>query len=83
MYAGFSVYIYRDFIYFLVKHYLNCNSLLFQGSSKSKISEAESRIFWLSLVICQVLWVVFFFATLFRLDLKFLVSNSIIIYLLP
>ncbi|KAJ8318462.1 hypothetical protein KUTeg_003553 [Tegillarca granosa] len=43
-----------------------------KGSSKSKISEAESRIFWLSLVICQVLWVVFFFAALFRLDLKFL-----------
>ncbi|KAI8796675.1 Golgi apparatus membrane protein TVP23 B [Biomphalaria glabrata] len=41
-----------------------------KGSGTIKISVAESRIFWLSLIVCQVLWAVFFFATIFQLSLK-------------
>ncbi|XP_058537110.1 Golgi apparatus membrane protein TVP23 homolog A isoform X5 [Ochotona princeps] len=35
-------------------------------------TEAEARIFWLGLVICPIIWVVFFFSTLFSLRLKWL-----------
>ncbi|XP_029802106.1 Golgi apparatus membrane protein TVP23 homolog A isoform X2 [Suricata suricatta] len=35
-------------------------------------TEAEVRIFWLSLIICPVIWIVFFFGTLFSLKLKWL-----------
>lgn len=36
-------------------------------------TEAEARIFWLGLIICPVIWIVFFFSTLFSLKLKWLV----------
>ncbi|XP_009949487.1 PREDICTED: Golgi apparatus membrane protein TVP23 homolog A-like, partial [Leptosomus discolor] len=35
-------------------------------------TEAEARIFWLGLIICPVIWTVFFFSTLFSLRLKWL-----------
>ncbi|XP_041531869.1 Golgi apparatus membrane protein TVP23 homolog A isoform X1 [Microtus oregoni] len=35
-------------------------------------TEAEARIFWLGLIICPVVWTVFFFSTLFSLKLKWL-----------
>ncbi|XP_004604400.2 Golgi apparatus membrane protein TVP23 homolog A [Sorex araneus] len=35
-------------------------------------TEAEVRVFWLGLVICPLIWVVFFFSTLFSLRLKWL-----------
>ncbi|XP_049624473.1 Golgi apparatus membrane protein TVP23 homolog A [Suncus etruscus] len=35
-------------------------------------TEAEARVFWLGLVICPIIWVVFFFSTLFSLRLKWL-----------
>ncbi|XP_017746202.1 PREDICTED: Golgi apparatus membrane protein TVP23 homolog A isoform X1 [Rhinopithecus bieti] len=35
-------------------------------------TEAESRIFWLGLIICPMIWIVFFFGTLFSLKLKWL-----------
>ncbi|KAM6155922.1 Golgi apparatus membrane protein TVP23 homolog A [Rhynchocyon petersi] len=35
-------------------------------------TEAEARIFWLGLIICPMIWVVFFFSTLFSLKLKWL-----------
>ncbi|XP_042139478.1 Golgi apparatus membrane protein TVP23 homolog A isoform X2 [Peromyscus maniculatus bairdii] len=35
-------------------------------------TEAEARIFWLGLIICPVIWIVFFFSTLFSLKLKWL-----------
>ncbi|XP_058537107.1 Golgi apparatus membrane protein TVP23 homolog A isoform X2 [Ochotona princeps] len=38
-------------------------------------TEAEARIFWLGLVICPIIWVVFFFSTLFSLRLKWLAAN--------
>lgn len=41
-----------------------------KSSSRNGISNTESRIFWLALVVSQVLWVVFFFATIFTLKFK-------------
>ncbi|XP_077930935.1 Golgi apparatus membrane protein TVP23 homolog A isoform X4 [Halichoerus grypus] len=35
-------------------------------------TEAEARIFWLGLIICPLIWIVFFFSTLFSLKLKWL-----------
>ncbi|NXW76994.1 TV23A protein, partial [Hirundo rustica] len=35
-------------------------------------TEAEARIFWLGLIICPVIWTMFFFSTLFSLKLKWL-----------
>ncbi|KAG3279481.1 TVP23B-like [Ictidomys tridecemlineatus] len=36
------------------------------------VSEAESRIFWLGLIACPVLWVVFAFSALFSFRVKWL-----------
>ncbi|XP_023616890.1 Golgi apparatus membrane protein TVP23 homolog B isoform X2 [Myotis lucifugus] len=36
------------------------------------VSEAESRIFWLGLIACPVLWVIFAFSALFSFRLKWL-----------
>lgn len=41
-------------------------------------TEAEARIFWLGLIICPVIWTVFFFSTLFSLKLKWLVSLALL-----
>ena len=41
------------------------------------VSEAESRIFWLGLVACPVLWVIFAFSALFSFRVKWLVSVSV------
>ncbi|XP_041893559.1 Golgi apparatus membrane protein TVP23 homolog A isoform X1 [Corvus kubaryi] len=35
-------------------------------------TETEARIFWLGLIICPVIWTMFFFSTLFSLKLKWL-----------
>ncbi|XP_041605599.1 Golgi apparatus membrane protein TVP23 homolog A isoform X1 [Vulpes vulpes] len=35
-------------------------------------TEAEARIFWLGLIICPLIWIVFLFSTLFSLKLKWL-----------
>lgn len=40
-------------------------------------TEAEARIFWLGLIICPVVWTVFFFSTLFSLKLKWLVRCTL------
>ncbi|KAK7111979.1 Golgi apparatus membrane protein TVP23 homolog B-like isoform X2 [Littorina saxatilis] len=37
-----------------------------------KISAIESRIFWLAMVVSQILWVVFFITALFRLNFKWM-----------
>ncbi|KAK6479687.1 Golgi apparatus membrane protein TVP23-like protein B-like [Huso huso] len=41
-----------------------------QGKTAS--SDSESRIFWLGLVICPLIWVIFFFSALFSFKLKWL-----------
>ncbi|XP_051774939.1 Golgi apparatus membrane protein TVP23 homolog B isoform X2 [Erpetoichthys calabaricus] len=45
-----------------------------QSSAKgAKVaSSAESRIFWLGLVVCPIIWVVFAFSTLFSFNIKWL-----------
>ncbi|KAM4814637.1 Golgi apparatus membrane protein TVP23 homolog A [Urocitellus parryii] len=40
--------------------------------SSTAATEAEARIFWLGLIICPVIWILFFFSTLFSLKLKWL-----------
>ncbi|XP_052513444.1 Golgi apparatus membrane protein TVP23 homolog C isoform X3 [Budorcas taxicolor] len=40
------------------------------------VSEAESRIFWLGLVACPVLWVVFAFSALFSFRVKWLTTGD-------
>uniref|UniRef100_A0A8C9JNP4 Golgi apparatus membrane protein TVP23 homolog n=1 Tax=Panthera tigris altaica TaxID=74533 RepID=A0A8C9JNP4_PANTA len=40
--------------------------------SRSVATEAEARIFWLGLIICPLIWTVFFFSTLFSLKLEWL-----------
>ncbi|XP_075417165.1 Golgi apparatus membrane protein TVP23 homolog B isoform X1 [Tenrec ecaudatus] len=43
------------------------------SSPESKtVSEAESRIFWLGLITCPVLWVIFAFSALFSFRIKWL-----------
>lgn len=39
-------------------------------SKKATVTVTESRIFWLSLVVCQALWIVFFFGSIFTLNFK-------------
>ena len=51
-------------------------TIFLQGASKNLITNTESRIFWLSLVVCQVFWIVFFFGTLFTLKFKWFVSMN-------
>ncbi|XP_064181161.1 Golgi apparatus membrane protein TVP23 homolog B-like isoform X2 [Anguilla rostrata] len=43
-----------------------------KGSGKSPPSDAESRVFWLGLVVCPVIWVIFAFSTLFSFKIKWL-----------
>ncbi|XP_069590138.1 Golgi apparatus membrane protein TVP23 homolog A isoform X1 [Ranitomeya imitator] len=41
-------------------------------ANNSTSTEVEARIFWLGLIICPMIWTVFFFSTLFSLKLKWL-----------
>ncbi len=45
-------------------------------SSASRSSNAESRIFWLGLIVCPVIWVIFAFSTLISFKIKWLVSSE-------
>lgn len=47
-----------------------------QGSGKQQASDSESRIFWLGLIICPVIWVVFAFSVLFSVKIKWMVRLS-------
>ncbi|XP_071105690.1 Golgi apparatus membrane protein TVP23 homolog B-like [Haliotis cracherodii] len=38
----------------------------------SKVSAVESRLFWLSLVISEVIWMILFFGTIFTFNLKWI-----------
>ncbi|XP_072098274.1 Golgi apparatus membrane protein TVP23 homolog B [Mobula birostris] len=42
------------------------------GTRKRVSSEAESKIFWLGLIICPIMWVIFVFSTFFSFKLKWL-----------
>ncbi|KAM9457015.1 Golgi apparatus membrane protein TVP23 homolog B [Clarias gariepinus] len=41
-------------------------------TSKKIVSSSESRIFWLGLIVCPILWVIFVFSTLFSFKIKWL-----------
>ncbi|XP_040031893.2 Golgi apparatus membrane protein TVP23 homolog B isoform X1 [Gasterosteus aculeatus] len=41
-----------------------------KSAGKQQASDSESRIFWIGLIVCPVLWVVFAFSTLFSLKIK-------------
>ncbi|XP_075880450.1 Golgi apparatus membrane protein TVP23 homolog B-like [Nelusetta ayraudi] len=47
---------------------------VFESKKTGKLttSGAESRIFWLGLVVCPIFWVVFMFSTIFSLKIKWL-----------
>lgn len=48
-----------------------------QGTGKPQASDSESRMFWLGLIVCPVLWVVFAFSVLFSFKVKWLVSYQL------
>lgn len=48
---------------------------LFQGNQQNRINPYEAQIFWMALILCPVLWVVFFLIALFGLKFKWLVST--------
>jgi len=43
------------------------------------VTAAESRMFWLSLVVCQALWIVFCVGSIFTFNFKWTVSTLICI----
>ncbi|XP_061087590.1 Golgi apparatus membrane protein TVP23 homolog B-like isoform X1 [Conger conger] len=43
-----------------------------KGSETNPPSGSESRIFWLGLVVCPIIWVLFAFSTLFSFKIKWL-----------
>nr|XP_020460259.1 Golgi apparatus membrane protein TVP23 homolog B-like isoform X1 [Monopterus albus] len=43
-----------------------------KGAGKQQASNSESRIFWLGLIVCPVIWVIFAFSTLFSFKIKWL-----------
>ena len=46
-----------------------------KGAARSVNTSGESRVFWLSLVVTEVFWVVFVFAALITLSFKWFVSE--------
>lgn len=47
-----------------------------KGAAKNVNTSGESRVFWLSLVVSQVFWVVFVFAALITLSFKWFMVSS-------
>ncbi|XP_077406883.1 Golgi apparatus membrane protein TVP23 homolog B [Vanacampus margaritifer] len=43
-----------------------------KGPRKRQSSNSESRIFWLGLIVCPLVWVVFAFSALVRINIKWL-----------
>ncbi|XP_077481834.1 Golgi apparatus membrane protein TVP23 homolog B isoform X1 [Stigmatopora argus] len=43
-----------------------------KGGGKAQGSHSEARIFWLGLIVCPLVWVVFAFSTLFQFNIKWL-----------
>lgn len=48
--------------------------MFLQTTGKQQASDSESRIFWLGLIICPVLWVVFAFTSLIYFRIKWVVG---------
>uniref|UniRef100_A0A8C9WFZ7 Golgi apparatus membrane protein TVP23 homolog n=1 Tax=Scleropages formosus TaxID=113540 RepID=A0A8C9WFZ7_SCLFO len=43
-----------------------------KGPGKKLPSDSESRIFWLGLIVCPIIWVIFIFSALFSFSIKWL-----------
>lgn len=43
-----------------------------KGKGKQLASDSESRIFWLGLIVCPIMWVIFVFSALFSFKIKWL-----------
>ncbi|XP_049615963.1 Golgi apparatus membrane protein TVP23 homolog B isoform X3 [Syngnathus scovelli] len=43
-----------------------------KGPRKKQSSNSESRIFWLGLIVCPLVWAIFAFSALFQLNIKWL-----------
>lgn len=54
---------------------------MFQGVQQNRINVTEARIFWLALILCPLLWSVFFVVALFGLKFKWLLLVCIAIVL--
>ncbi|XP_050592270.1 uncharacterized Golgi apparatus membrane protein-like protein CG5021 isoform X1 [Bombus affinis] len=52
-----------------------------KGVQQNRINTTEARIFWLALILCPLLWSVFFVAALFSLKFKWLLLVCIAIVL--
>ncbi|XP_076680146.1 putative Golgi apparatus membrane protein-like protein CG5021 isoform X3 [Andrena cerasifolii] len=50
-------------------------------SKKNRINATEARIFWLAIILCQILWSVFFMLALFGLKFKWLLLVCIALVL--
>jgi ABC-type dipeptide/oligopeptide/nickel transport system permease component len=48
---------------------------LFQGNQQNRVIPYEAQIFWMALILCPVLWIVFFLIALFGFKFKWLVST--------
>ncbi|XP_028175277.1 uncharacterized Golgi apparatus membrane protein-like protein CG5021 isoform X2 [Ostrinia furnacalis] len=45
-------------------------------SKQSRVNANESRLFWLGLVLCPLVWALFFVVCLFRLKFEWMVSDT-------
>lgn len=54
---------------------------VFQGAQQNRINPTEAQIFWLALILCPLLWSIFFFTALFGLGFKWLLLVCIAIIL--
>lgn len=52
-----------------------------KGNQQNRINQYEAQIFWLALILCPILWGVFFFISLFRLNFKWLLLVCIAVVL--
>ncbi|XP_056285415.1 exocyst complex component 7 isoform X3 [Pseudoliparis swirei] len=48
-----------------------------KGVGKPPASESESRIFWVGLIVCPMLWVLFAFSTLFSFKIKWVEQETL------
>ncbi|TNN71571.1 Golgi apparatus membrane protein TVP23 B [Liparis tanakae] len=51
---------------------LSCDFWTVKTQSRNPASSAESRIFWLGLIVCPIFWIVFVFSTIFSFKIKWL-----------
>ncbi|KAK7939781.1 hypothetical protein WMY93_003107 [Mugilogobius chulae] len=51
---------------------LSCDFWTVKTQSQSITSSAESRIFWLGLIVCPIFWILFFFSTIISFQIKWL-----------